>query len=451
MEEVRVLLVLGDAELSRTVARALRQREWRVTAISDGAVAASRLDGVNPNVVVYDGDLVGAEFLERVRQWDATVGLVAVMEQWGTDDIVSAVRRGVDEVVARPVAVSDMVDAVLRSFGARRVRSLRSRAVEGLAQQSCGFSEMVGMSPPMQALYRAISQVASSRASVLICGESGTGKELVARAIHNVSPRRKEPLVTLNCAALAPGVLESELFGHEKGAFTGAIQRRQGRFEQADGGTLFLDEVGEIPLPTQVKLLRVLQERSFERVGGNETVEVDVRIVAATNRDLPQQVKEGLFREDLYYRLNVVSLYVPALRERVQDIPLLVMHFARLYGEQNGRHIEGVTDRALQRLMSHPWPGNVREVENAVERAVVLANSPVLDEQHFDLGQRSQAGDQGPPIPGATLSEIERYAILKTLDAVEGSTSKAAWMLGISVRTIQYRLRRYRVEGQTNK
>ena len=448
MEEVRVLLVLGDAELSRSVARALRQRQWRVTVIADGTVAVNRLDGVNPNVLVYDGDLVGADFVERVRQWDATVGLVAVMERWGTDDIVSAVRRGVDEVVARPVAIADVVDAVLRAFGTRRVRSLRSRAVEGLAQQSCGFSAMVGMSPPMQALYRAISQVASSRASVLICGESGTGKELVARAIHDVSPRRKEPLVTLNCAALAPGVLESELFGHEKGAFTGAMARRQGRFELADGGTLFLDEVGEIPLPTQVKLLRVLQERAFERVGGNQTIKVDVRIVAATNRDLPQQVQEGLFREDLYYRLNVVSLYVPALRERVQDIALLVMHFARLYGEQNGRSIEGVTDRALQRLMSHSWPGNVRELENAVERAVVLANSPVLDEQHFDLGQRSQAGDEAPPIPGSCLSDIERYAIVKTLDAVAGSTSKAASILGVSVRTIQYRLRRYRRQGQ---
>jgi DNA-binding NtrC family response regulator len=287
--------------------------------------------------------------------------------------------------------------------------------------------------------------VAPSRASVLVMGESGTGKELVASALHHNSERADKPFVKLHCAALAESLLESELFGHEKGAFTGADRRRVGRFEQADGGTIFLDEIGEISPTTQVKLLRVLQEHEFERVGGNQPVKVDVRVIAATNRDLRKMVDDGKFREDLYYRLNVISLRLPPLRQRRTDIPSLATHFLDKYTEQNGKDAVTISEPAMQLLRSYDWPGNVRELENVVERAVVLVDGPQILPRHLPHEIQECGGQQAgaPRIPGASLADIERYAILETLSLVGGSTTRAAEMLGISVRKIQYRLHDY--------
>jgi DNA-binding NtrC family response regulator len=279
---------------------------------------------------------------------------------------------------------------------------------------------------------------------VLITGESGTGKELIAEAIHAASPRAGKPFVRLHCAALAESLLESELFGHERGAFTGAVTRREGRFKQADGGTLFLDEIGEIPGGTQVKLLRFLQERAFERVGGNETLKVDVRIIAATNRDLNAEVAKGAFREDLFYRLNVVAVELPPLRERKGDVPALASFFLRRYAAENGRAIEGFSDEALARLGAYGWPGNVRELENVIERAVVLCNESRIELKHLPATLVPEAEREGtPPIPGSTIQDLEKYAILKTLEACGGSTSKAALILGVSTRKIQYKLHEY--------
>jgi DNA-binding NtrC family response regulator len=305
---------------------------------------------------------------------------------------------------------------------------------------------IVGTSEPMVRLYETILQVAPSRASVLITGESGTGKELVAAAIHQHSNRAAKPFVKLHCAALAESLLESELFGHERGAFTGALTRRDGRFKQADGGTLFLDEIGEISPAIQVKLLRFLQEREFEPVGGNLTIKVDVRIIAATNRDLAKEVQEGRFREDLYYRLNVVSIETPPLRVRPTDIPLLALSFMHKYAEENGKKVERFSDDALAQLMHYRWPGNVRELENAIERAIVVCRHDEIRPQDLAthiVKTEGKTADGVPPIPGSTLSELERYAILKTLEYTGGSTSRAADMLAISPRTIQYRLREY--------
>jgi two-component system response regulator HydG len=291
-------------------------------------------------------------------------------------------------------------------------------------------------------VYRTARQVAGARATVLITGESGTGKGELARAIHAVGPRAKKPFVSLHCAALAETLLESELFGHEKGSFTGADKRRVGRFEQANGGTLFLDEIGEVPMSTQIKLLRVLQERTFERVGGNESVHVDVRLIAATNRDLAADVRDGRFREDLFYRLNVVKIEMPPLRMRGGDILVLANHFLRKFAEENHARIEGFTDAARTKLLAHRWPGNVRALENAIERAVVLCEKNTIDGS--DLPFETATDTLGPlRIPGATMAELERHAILTTLDAVDGSTAKAAEILDISVRTIQYRLSEY--------
>jgi DNA-binding NtrC family response regulator len=322
----------------------------------------------------------------------------------------------------------------------RETRQLRQRVRDRVAP-----GNIVGASPPMQRVFEVVDQVAPSRATVLITGESGTGKELVANAIHQRSPRANGPFVKLHCAALAESLLESELFGHEKGSFTGAMARKDGRFQIADGGTLFLDEIGEISPSIQVKLLRFLQEHEFERVGGTQTIRVDVRVIAATNKNLAEEVAKGRFREDLYYRLNVVALEMPPLRDRRTDIPALARFFLERYSNENAKTIEAIAPETLQLLQAYDWPGNVRELENAIERAVVLASGSSIEPAQLPSHVRPKIQPGGMPvIPGSTMADIERYAILETLKATGGSTSKAAEMLGISTRTIQYRLHEYK-------
>jgi DNA-binding NtrC family response regulator len=311
-----------------------------------------------------------------------------------------------------------------------------------------GIAGLLGTHPNIQRVRQVIEQVAPTAVTVLLSGETGTGKELAACAIHQRSPRARGPLVRLHCATLVESILESELFGHEKGAFTGAIARREGRFKQADGGTLFLDEISEIPPSTQVKLLRFLQEREFEPVGSNETIRVDVRLIAATNRDLRQEVACGRFREDLFYRLNIVHVEIPPLRERRSDIQLLATALLQRMALLHGRPVEGFTPEATALLLEHSWPGNVRELENAIERAVVMSSERWIRPEHLQPVLARTNGDaREPRIPGSTLAEIERVAILRTLDAVGGSTSRAARMLGISPRKIQYRMREWRERG----
>jgi len=305
----------------------------------------------------------------------------------------------------------------------------------------------------MLSVFKTIRQVAPSFASVLLLGESGTGKELFAQALHQNSPRRNKAFMKVACAALPETLLESELFGHEKGSFTGAVYTRAGRFEAADGGTLFLDEIGDITPTVQVKLLRFLEEREFERVGGNKTFKVDVRIVAATHRDLKKKLEDGSFREDLFYRLNVIEIHIPPLRERPGDVPLLAHHFLRKYAEANGKDVQGISDEVMAMLLAHPWPGNVRELENAMERAVVLTTEGALSPAHFPTLRKAAGGEAAKPpaggvtlgvrIPGSTLADLEREAILRTLEAVGGSTSRAAAILDISARKIQYKLKEY--------
>jgi two-component system NtrC family response regulator/two-component system response regulator HydG len=320
--------------------------------------------------------------------------------------------------------------------------------------QKYRFENLVGESPEMLAAFKTVRQVAPSSSSVLLLGESGTGKELFAQALHQNSPRKDKPFIKVACAALPETLLESELFGHEKGSFTGALYARAGRFEMADGGTLFLDEIGDISLPVQIKLLRFLEERQFERVGSNRTYKVDVRIVCATHRDLTKKLVDGSFREDLYYRLNVIEIRIPPLRDRGSDIPVLALHFLKRYADANHKDMRGIADEALGLLLRHTWPGNVRELENAIERAVVLANEPVLTADHFPTLRRltaepapAAANALGVAIPGSSFADIEREAILRTLEAVGGSTSRAASLLQISARKIQYKLKEYHDAG----
>jgi len=326
--------------------------------------------------------------------------------------------------------------------------------VRTATQRGDSFGTLVGESPEMLAALEVVHRVAASTASVLLLGESGTGKELFAQALHRHSPRKDRPFVRVACAALPETLLESELFGHEKGAFTGAVYARAGRFEIADRGTLFLDEIGDLTPPVQVKLLRFLEEHEFERVGGNKTLRVDVRIVAATNRDLAAKIADGSFREDLYYRLNVIEIRVPSLRERRTDIALLARHFLATFARANGKAVERFSDDAMALLTDYRWPGNVRELEHAVERAVVLAGGPVLTSDLFPTLAPHGAAPGEPPrpiegcrIPGSALADIEREAILRTLESVGGSTIRAARILRISPRKIQYKIREYRGQG----
>jgi len=447
MQRERILIVDDEANARTALAELLRDEGYAVETAADGFKALPKLEEFAPDVVVTDlkmPGLSGLELLQKVRERDAECVVIVMTAFGAVESAVQAMRQGAADYLTKPVNVEELSLVLKREVERKRLRAEAGQLRERLSEKH-RINNIIGASPAMQQVFDAVLQVAPSRASVLIAGESGTGKELIAAAIHEHSPRAKKPFVKLHCAALAESLLESELFGHERGSFTGAVGRREGRFEQADGGTLFLDEIGEISPAIQVKLLRFLQEHEFERVGGNQTIKVDVRVITATNRNLLQRVKDGQFREDLYYRLNVVNIEMPPLRARPSDIPLLASHFLAKYARENGKQVDGFTDEALAQLANYEWPGNVRELENAIERAVVVSKKPRIGVEDFAAGiaTAQKRPDGMPAIPGAKMDELERYAILKTLEHTGGSTSRAAEILGISPRTIQYRLQQY--------
>jgi DNA-binding NtrC family response regulator len=442
----RILIVDDESNARAALSEILREDGFATETAADGFKALGKLDEFVPDGILTDLKMPGLDgiaFMEKARV--AAPGAVfVVMTAFGTiSSAVDAMKKGAENYLLKPLdpeALGAVVDrAMEKARLVQEARKLRDRLRERNA-----FSHIVSADPKMQAVLELVAQVGPSKASVLVTGESGTGKELIAEAIHAASPRAKAPFVRLHCAALSESLLESELFGHERGAFTGAFSRREGRFKQADGGTLFLDEIGEIPAAVQVKILRFLQERTFERVGGNETLRVDVRIIAATNRNLGAEIKKGAFREDLFYRLNVVAIELPALRDRRGDIPALASFFLRRYAAENGKTIETFAGDALEGLVEYRWPGNVRELENVVERAVVLCDGHRIEKKHLPPTVVPTGDGEGPPpIPGSTIADLERYAILKTLEACGGSTSKAATVLGVSPRKIQYKLHEY--------
>ena len=443
----RILVVDDEVNARTALAELLRDEGYDVETAADAFKALGKYESFAPHVVLTDLKMPGMDGIELVRKIQAfeEPATVIVMTAFGAvQSALDAMRAGAFEYLTKPLNFDELLVVIEKVLGhnalEREARGLRQRLRDKTAPHN-----IIGTSPPMQRVFEIVDQVAPSKATVLISGESGTGKELIANAIHQRSPRAHGPFIKLHCAALAETLLESELFGHERGAFTGAVGRRDGRFQLADGGTLFLDEIGEISPAIQVKLLRFLQEREFERVGGSQTIQVDVRVIAATNRDLAEDVKTGRFREDLYYRLNVVSIEMPALRERKSDIPALAKFFVDRYAQQNGKAIEGLASPTLELIAAYDWPGNVRELENAVERAVVMCGGPTIEPKHLPASIRPspRGADGAPVIPGASMAEIERHAILTTLEATGGSTSKAAEILGISVRTIQYRLHEY--------
>jgi DNA-binding NtrC family response regulator len=442
----RILIVDDESNARAALSEILREEGYATETAADGFKALGKLDEFAPDVILTDLKMPGLDgiaFMEKARS-AAPWAVFVVMTAFGTiSSAVDAMKKGAENYLLKPLDPEALGAIVERAMEKARLMQEAQKLRDRLRERNA-FSHIVTGDPKMHAMLELVAQVGPSKASVLVTGESGTGKELVAEAIHLASPRAKAPFVRLHCAALSEPLLESELFGHERGAFTGAVARREGRFKQADGGTLFLDEIAEISPAIQVKLLRFLQEKTFERVGGNETLKVDVRIIAATNRDLAAEIRKATFREDLFYRLNVVAIELPPLRERRGDIPALATFFLRRYAVENGKSIDTFAEDALEALVEYEWPGNVRELENVVERAVVLCDGVRIEKKHLPPSVTPSPERDGlPPIPGSTIADLERYAILKTLEACGGSTSKAATVLGVSPRKIQYKLHEY--------
>jgi two-component system, NtrC family, response regulator len=448
----RIVVIDDEVNAATALETLLAEDGYAVAKAHDGLAGLALIEKEEPDIVLTDlrmPELDGIQLLTRVKQIRPDC-MVILMTAYGTvKTAVKAMKLGAEDYVSKPIDMEEIEVVLQRAMEKKRLQD-ETRFLRERLERKYNLDNLLGESPAMLSAFKTVRQVAPSSSSVLLLGESGTGKELFAQAIHQNSPRRGKPFVKVACSSLPETLLESELFGHEKGSFTGALYTRAGRFEMADGGTLFLDEIGDISLTVQVKLLRFLEEREFERVGGNKTFKVDVRVVAATHRDLPQRIKEGHFREDLYYRLNVIELTIPALRDRGSDIALLAHHFMKRFAAANGKQVTRISDDAMGFLLRHPWPGNVRELENAMERAVVLTEQPVLNADHFPT-LRAAAVASGQPIerpagvaiPGSTMAALEREAILRTLEAVGGSTSRAAEILEISPRKIQYKLKEY--------
>ncbi len=444
-----VLVVDDDKANLDSVARIFQREGLETLTASNGTEALELLRRPEVSVMVTDlmmPGMDGQELLKVSRTIRPDVEVV-LMTAYGTvETAVAAMKDGAYDFITKPLKRHALVKAIQKALEKRALvaenQSLRAKLAE---MNAAGGRAMVGQSPAFRAMLDTIRQAAPATATVLLLGESGTGKELAARALHEQSNRARGPFVAINCGALPESILEAELFGVERGAFTGAVARREGRFERATGGTLFLDEVGEMPLSAQVKLLRVLQEGELERLGGTQTVKVDVRIVAATNKDLQREVAEGRFREDLYYRLNVVEVRIPALASRREDIPLLADAFLRRFAAKNGKVLRGFSPDALSTLENYAWPGNVRELEHAVERAVVLARSDVLEvgdlPETVRKGPLGSAGQLVIPI-GTPMEEVERRVIHETLRHTKGDKTLAARLLGIAARTIYRKLER---------
>ncbi|WP_224249440.1 sigma-54-dependent transcriptional regulator [Hyalangium gracile] len=449
MTTATVLVVDDDRANLDSVARIFQREGLATLSASNGTEALDLLRKPEVSVMVTDlmmPGMDGQELLKAARAIRPDVEVVLMTAYATVETAVAAMKDGAYDFITKPLKRHSLVKAVQKALEKQALvaenKSLKAKLAEIGAS---GGKAMVGQSPAFRAMMDTLRQAAPSTATVLLIGESGTGKELAARALHEHSTRAKGPFIAVNCAALPESILEAELFGVERGAYTGAVARREGRFERAHGGTLFLDEVGEMPLSAQVKLLRVLQEGEIERLGGTQTVKVDVRLVAATNKDLQKEVAEGRFREDLYYRLNVVEIRVPALASRREDIPLLADAFLRRFAAKNSKSLRGFSEEALRILENYAWPGNVRELEHAVERAVVLARGEVLEASDLPesvrKGPLGSAGQLIIPI-GTPMEEVERRVIHETLRHTKGDKTLAARLLGIAARTIYRKLER---------
>ena len=442
----RILVVDDEPAQRELVGGFLRKHGFDVVEAGGGSEAVARFKQEAFDLVLTDQrmpDLSGLEVLEAVRSTSPETAVV-IMTAYGTiGTAVSAVKAGAADYLTKPLNLDDLLHRVHRVRERQRLVAENRELREALAERH-RVEGIIGDSGRMQEVLSLVRRVAPSDATVLIRGESGTGKELIARALHYASPRAAGPLVKVNCAALTESLLEAELFGHEKGAFTGAVASRKGRFELADGGSIFLDEIGDLPPHLQVKLLRVLQEREFERVGSSRPIKVDVRLLAATHRNLEALVREGRFREDLYYRINVVTIVLPPLRERREDLPPLIEHFLRAFAGKNGKTVRGLTREAREALLRYDYPGNIRELENLMERAVVLTRDDVIGVEDLPLTLETPAPGAGEGAGLiAAVEGLERRMIRDALAKADGTQTRAAELLGISERVLRYKLKKY--------
>ena len=449
----QTILVVDDDNAHRTMLRTLVGGwGYDIVEADDGSTAIEKVQERPFDLILMDVRMLkvsGLEALERIKAFNPAIPVTIMTAYSSVETAIEALKKGAYDYLTKPLDFDKLRLTIERAMEHTRLKEENRLLKENLGKHF-DMQNIIGRSPAMISLLETVAHVAPSEATVMITGESGTGKELIAGVIHHNSPRKDGPFVKINCAAITETLLESELFGHEKGAFTGADRRKEGRFYQANQGSIFLDEVSEMPLTMQVKLLRVLQERELTRVGGEKVIAVDVRVIAATNKDLVDLKNRGLFREDLYYRLNVVNLEIPPLTKRRDDIPLLAQHFLGIFVDKNKKKIKGFTPKAMDQLIRYDWPGNVRELMNAVERAVVLARTDYLDDHDFSilqplLQQSALAPSDFDNIDNIPLEEVEKAAILRMLESVTGNKSEAARRLGITRKTLHKKLKQYGV------
>jgi len=460
MERPQILIIDDETGSRESMALAIEKAGLPVRTFDDARAALDFLDDhPGPNLALCDLRMPGMDgisFLQQVRERNLDLSVVLITAYGSIESAVEAMRVGADDYLTKPVDLYELRKRVTNLLENRRLRD-EVTELRQMLDKRYGFESIIGRSAPMERLFEQMQLVAPTRSTVLIVGESGTGKELVANAVHHASPRRDQRFLAINCGAIPSDILESELFGHERGAFTGAVARKIGKFELAHRGTLFLDEISELYPELQVKLLRVLEERQIMRVGGSELLDVDFRLVAATNRDLEREVAEGRFREDLYYRLKVVTLKIPPLRERRADVALLVEHYLEQICAEHGKERKAITNEAMEVLAAYDWPGNVRQLRNLVETMVVFNQGKVIavDDLPTDVLQASGAVRREAPIqvtegPPRKMDEIERQAILETLSRTGGHRAQAAHLLGIGLRTLQRKLKEYKDQGFWN-
>ena len=444
------ILVADDEPAHRQMIEAVLAAEgYEVTQAEDGKAAISAIEDRFYDLVIMDirmPNVDGIQALQKIKQISPDIPVIIMTAYASVGTAVDALKSSAYDYLIKPLDIEELKILVAKALHHHQLEQENIYLKERLNDRF-DFSNIIGHSPAMKKLFETMALVAPSEATVIIVGESGTGKELIANAIHQNSPRKDRPFIKVNCAALPETLLESELFGHEKGAFTGAIARKQGRFQLAHKSSIFLDEIAEMAPATQAKILRVLQEREFEPVGSTQTIKVDTRVIAATNKNLEEEIREGRFREDLYYRLNVVTVDVPPLHLRREDIPILADFFLKPYAEKNRRLIKGFTPRATDLLMRYDWPGNVRELENIIERAVIMARGEMITPLEFPIDLQNldeELKDSRIDLtPGRSLKEVEKVMILRTLEEAGGNRTHAARILGISRRTLQLKLKEY--------
>lgn len=457
MPDTKSILIIDDEAGLRDLMSRLFTDSGFETAVAPDGTSGLRMARENDyDLIILDMSLPkmsGLEVLENIKEDKPDVPVIMVTAYGSTQTAIEALRLGAYDFIAKPFDLDELQMTADRALAQRRVID-ENRFLRNELKQKYGFDNIVGSTPEVQRAYVLAAQVAATNTTVLILGETGTGKEYLARTIHYQSPRASGPFIKVNCAALPESLLESELFGHEKGAFTHAVSRHIGRFEAAHKGTIFLDEIGEISPAVQSKLLRVLQEKQFERVGGSETLSIDVRVIAATNRDLIKAIADKEFREDLYYRLNVISLRLPPLREREDDIVLFANHFLKMYTHEMGKKAKSFSDEAQEALVSHQWPGNIRELQNAIERSVILCNGEIVRPEHLMLSpdriqtnivQKTAQAVSEIPVD-APLYEVEKWHISRVLQANKWNQSVASQILGIDRKTLRNKIREFHLE-----